>query len=74
LLWFLGEAALKPTLDGNDLSRRLVCWPEEWLTAAVKAGLAEKIGDGRYVVLGGEGMRDKLQAFAESIAEWALRP
>lgn len=46
---------------------RMVCWPKEWLDAAVKAGFAEMTGHESYRIHGGDEMRDKLQIFASEI-------
>ena len=57
-----------PTFESNDLPPRMVCWPKHWLEAMVNAGLGCKEGDS-YRIFGGDGMRDKLQAFASAITE-----
>lgn len=53
----------------SHLPERMVCWPKEWLEAALRSGLAEQTGEGRYRIIGGDEMRDKLQAFASAITD-----
>src|SRR4051812_35672501 len=56
---------MSATLEGTTM----ICWPESWLKAAVKAGFAEQTERGSYRVFGGDEMRDKLQIFADAIAQ-----
>lgn len=52
----------------RDDPLRLVCWPEEWIRAAVNAGFATYRSDGVCIFLSEE-FRKKLQQFACEITE-----
>ena len=54
-------------------AERMICWPKEWMEAAVKAGLAVWTDSGTIAMCakGGDALRDALQVFASEIAEWA---
>jgi hypothetical protein len=54
------------------MTERMVCWPQFWIDAAIKAGLASPMDGGGFRVLGGEEMRERLQVFAEEITEKAM--
>lgn len=56
-------------LDGAKRNKRKVCWPEEWVMAAINAGLAEQAPSGTYRIIGGDAMREKLQIFASELLD-----
>ena len=55
------------------VDKRMVCWPAEWIEAAIKSGLAERTEDGmRMNHLTGDHLRDAVGEFATQIVEPAL--